>query len=66
MMFAFGSTVACTFEASAATVVLSCLALIASMSCVIKSFWIVASCRFSSVVAVTVGASLKRIVACAV
>ena len=65
-MFAFGSTLACTFGESAPTVVFSILALIASMSCVIRSFWIVASCRFASDVAVRLGDSLKTSVACAV
>jgi hypothetical protein len=66
MTFASGSAVACTFGESDATVVPSFPAAIASMSWVIRSFWIVASCRAASVVAAAVGVSSNRIVACAV
>ena len=65
-MLAFGSTVACTFGWSDPTVVPSFRALSASTSRVIRSFWIVASWRSASVVLATLGASSKRIVACAV
>ena len=62
-MFAFGSTVAFTFEASVLTGLPSFTALRASTSRVIRSFWMVASWRSASVVLVTLGVSSKRMVA---
>ena len=63
-MFALGSTEACTFPASVAAVwPESFRAPSASTSRVIRSFWIVASWRCSSVDEVRLGVSSNRIVA---